>query len=501
MNKLSFSQLECSSGHSMVRVTAAFLLAFAGLGLCTASTAVAQSSAATSTASEEGPDTLIFKDGKTLRGTVLSESAGTVRFKGKVAGIDFETEYNKTLLLKVIKGERKPADAKAAATTDVKSGGVVDGTAASSTDAKKTEVAADLVGKTPYYWIMFEGTLGEQISQTPLREAFRDARSNGVQTIVIDYRPTFEANERSMLPELTANFSEIFRAEPIAEVFTDDVKKDWPKTPRIVFWVHDARGGASLLPLVCPELYFTSTAILGGIGDLESLFDGVGDEVVRQKQRSLRMGHAEGWAYSGGYDTVLIRAMSYPSFVLSYRMKDGKPELFEGYPKNPGEELLTDDAKDNNRDSLDDVLRGTGNDVLNINARIGEILGVNKKTVDTKDDLLAAMDIAITGVEVSGRSKAIMRDWTQGVESTKRQLRKLRADFDEVRVEAPGGYDQRTRERGQRRTILEQILRLQKGRFGEALSPRWLGENGIPGEVDINVTLESIRIQQTKDRK
>jgi hypothetical protein len=45
------------------------------------------------------------------------------------------------------------------------------------------------------------------------------------------------------------------------------------------------------------------------------------------------------------------------------------------------------------------------------------------------------------------------------------------------------------------------MLRLIKGKFGEGLSPRWLGENGIPSESDINTILEQIKIEQTKDRK
>jgi hypothetical protein len=102
---------------------------------------------------------------------------------------------------------------------------------------------------------------------------------------------------------------------------------------------------------------------------------------------------------------------------------------------------------------------------------------------------------------VKGRSKNIMRDWDSGVESTKRTLLKLMDDYREVRVQDPGDQAARTKARGQRRSILEQMLRLIKGKFGEGLSPRWLGENGIPSESDINTILEQIKIEQTKDRK
>jgi len=150
---------------------------------------------------------------------------------------------------------------------------------------------------------------------------------------------------------------------------------------------------------------------------------------------------------------------------------------------------------------VDAILRGTGNDVLTINARLAEILGVSRKTVDTRDDLLAAMDIALNSVEVKGRAKNIMKDWDNGVQNTKRQLLKLMDDFRDIRVQAPADYAARSKARGQQRSVLEQMVRLLKGKFGEGLSPRWLGENQVWDEVTINVTLERLRIDQTKDKK
>lgn len=439
----------------------------------------------------EGPDVLIFKDGKVFYGTVVSETATSVRFKGKVAGLDFETDYAKADILQVKRGERK---ADGAASADPSKGASTGGTGAPAASAS--------TGTHRYYWIELKGELGAQISQTPLREALDDARKNGANTILIEYDPVWNIDPRHPLPELAANFDEMFRAEAICEVFTDDVPKDWSVQPRIAMWVKDAMGGSAFLPLVVRELYFASEARMGGVGNLGELFDGVGDEVVRQKQRSLRLGHAEGWCIAGGYDFRLIRAMCFRNYVLSYRMSGGKPELFEGYPTNAGEELLTDDGLEQNADDVNQVLRGDGgNDVLTINARLAEILGVSRRTVDTRDDLMAAMDIALDSVEVKGRSRNIMRDWTSGVESTKRTLLKLMDDYREVRVQEPGDQAARTKARGQRRSILEQMLRLIKGKFGEGLSPRWLGQNGIPSEADINTILEQIKIEQIKDRK
>jgi hypothetical protein len=471
-------------------LTAASLLLASG-AVCFDATAIEpQPKKAADATAQDGPDALIMKDGKVFYGTVLSETATTVRFKGKVAGIEFENEYNKSDILQVKRGERK-ADAAEPGRT-IKPG---------AEPAKKDEpVSTD--GKTKYYWIELAGELGSQISETPLRESIRDARQNGADTLIIEYHPQWKVSERNPLPELAANFDEMFRSERICEIFTDDIVKDWPKQPRIAMWVKDAMGGGAFVPIVIKELYFSSEARMGGIGNLGELFEGTGDEIVRQKQRSLRLGHAEGWCLAGGHDFRLIRAMCFRKYVLSYRMTDGKPELFEGYPTNAGEELLTDDGEGVNADTAEQVLRGDGgNDVLTINARLAEILGLSRKTVDTRDDLLAAMNIALDSVEVKGRSKTIMKDWDSGIEASKRELVRLIGDFRDVRVQPPADFAARSKARGQQRAILEKVIRIIKGKYSEGLTPRWLGQNGIPGEADLNTMLEQIKIQQTKDKK
>jgi len=448
-------------------------------------------------AADEGPDMLIFRDGSMRKGTVISETATTVKFKGLVAGLPYETEFSMADILKVSRGVAKPADAK----TDAKVDGKADPKIGNPSDSKLPPAAPSAAdGHTKYYWITLEGEFGEQISQTPLRDSIKDARLNGADTIIIEFHPDWKIAERFMLPEAAANFDEVFRAEKLAEIFTDDIPMDWSKRPpRVVFWVRNAMGGAALLPMVCKELYFHSEARMGGLGNLSTIFKGVGDDVVGAKQRSLRLGHAEGWAIAGGYDSRLVRAMARFEYVLSYRMKDGKPELFEGYPTNPGEELLTDDGKEGNQDGLEALVRGEGNDVLTVTARQAEILGLSRKTVDSKDDLLAAMDIALNAQLIPGASKRIMRDWTNGIDSSKRQLKKLVDDLGDVRV---NGTDKaaRSRARGQRKSILEDIRGILKGKFGEGITARWLNENRIPGEAQINIELERIKIEQMKDK-
>lgn len=443
-------------------------------------------------AAEEGPDQLIFADGTVRRGTILSETATTVKFKGSVSGLAFETEYPKTSILKIVKGAKaaegdKPAPAKAE-------------TVPTPPPIKTPEPATE-DGKQRVYQIDLEGNFGEQISQTPLRLAIEDARKNKADVLVISLNAEYRANSFEKLGDDKANFDEIFRAEKLAEIFTDDIPKNWEKQPRVVFWVKQAMAGAALLPLVCKEIYFAPDARLGGLGNLSFIFEGVGDDVVREKQRSLRLAHAEGWAIVGGYDPRLIRAMARAEYVLSYRLVNGKAELFEGMPSNGNEFLLTDDGKDSNQDTDAQRVSGEGNDVLTLKADVAQTLGVSKKTVATSDELINAMGLERTALMVPGKSKQIIKEWTTGIDSAKRQLKKLRDDYGEVRMQQPGDYDARTRFRNQRKSVLESMKRVLTGRFEESLSPRWLAQNGIPSEAAINLTIEQLKIEQLKDRK
>ncbi len=458
----------------------------------------AQAQQAAKVAVEEGPDTLIFADGRTLRGTVVSETATNVKFKGSVNGLSFETDYDKKSILKIVKGERK-ADGKVDTTKPEAAKPMTPATPA------KAETPPAMDGAKRYYWIDLEGNFGEEISQTPLREAMEDARKNNVDTVIISLNSEWSRmkwGNSEKLSDDTASFDEMFRGEKLCEIFTDDVPKNWKdKKPRIAFWVKQAMGGAALLPMVCPEMYFAPEGRIGGLGNLSTIFGSTGDDVVREKQRSLRLAHAEGWAIAGGYDPRLIRAMARIEYVLSYRMVDGRAELFEGYPTAGNEFLLTDDGKDANADSQVARVSGEGNDVLTLKADTALALGISKKTISTPEEMLSAMGLDRVGVKVEGKSKKIMKDWSGGIESSKRRLKKLLADYGEVRVKEPGDYQARSAARGTRIKILTEMKSILIGQYGEGISQRWLQENGIPDEVSIGTRIESIKIEQLKDRK
>jgi hypothetical protein len=293
------------------------------------------------------------------------------------------------------------------------------------------------------------------------------------------------------------NFDGLWRAERMIPVFVDEMKSEWTNPPRTVFWVKQAMSGAAFLPLWCPEIYFSSNARLGGVGNLSQLFGSKGDDVVREKQRSLRIAHAEGWANLGGYDVRIIRAMARTEYVMSYRMVDGKVELFEGLPSEPGDELLTDDGKEGNMDTLAERVRWSGNDALTLDARTAKIVGISKGTVDTQGELLNELGMDRTSVVIPGRSKQIMKDWSSGLDTTKKRIMTLFDEYREVRVD--GNYDQRTRARGVQIRKLEEIKALIT-RWGEGLE-QWLRENGVPPIADIATQIDQIKLRQLGDKK
>lgn len=446
--------------------------------------------AATPKASEKNV-MLIFRDGQTLKGVLIAETPTTVQIKGKVAGISFETQYQKANIL------------------DIKRGVVLDdaaddagGKSHSPVLAEASTPPASAAGKQKFYWIDLVGRFGEEITQSPIRDAVADARKNAADIIILKIDADFsQPGGLKQLDNDFAQFDELFRAEQIMPLFTEEIPREWPRQPRVAMWVKQAMAGAAFMPFISPEIYFTSDGRVGGLGNLGGLFEGVGDEVVREKQRSLRLGHAEGWAIRGGYDYRLIRAMSRAEYVLSVRYVNGKPQLFEGYPENPGEELLTDDGKDANADTDSQRVSATGNDVLTLDAPTAKKLGVSKGTVDTKNDLLVAMGIDRSAVEESGRSKYIMSSWADGLDATHRSLRNLIEDVGRVQVDPSGDYAARTKARGRRTKIWNDIKAAITGRYKEALTQRWLRQNRIPPEDQINTIIEQIKIEQQKDKR
>ncbi len=513
--------------------TARFLIAAAIVG-ATGSILLASSAGATPfvAVADETQDTLVLVNGKIVTGTIISETRTTIKFKGVVSGIPFETEYEKKDIASITRATKKPDGANsttapsntpaiAPASTPVVSIPDVkrDATAIAAEAALKAagkgnagangganrDIAAADDGRHGFYWIKLSGKFGRDISQTPLRQAIKDAKANKAETIIIEV----DAEELKLqqvgheqFASAEDGFASVFRAEPLTTIITDEMPREWDSMPRIVSWVKRAEGGAAFLPFACPEIYFHPDGKIGGLGGLTFLFGGEAHERVYEKQVSLRLGHAEGILRAGGYDDRLVRAMAMHEYVLTLGTENGKPKLFERMPENPGEELLTDDGDDKQgrRDGIQVLARGTGDDVLTIDSRIASLLGVSKGEVSSKDELLTELGLDRDAHEITGRSERIMKDWRTGLDNAERQVRRALDDYNSVVVEAPAGYTERTRARGRRTKLLNEIVSVMS-RLSEALDDRWRGQNEIPPDAQIRTWLEQIKLQQMLDRK
>lgn len=449
---------------------------FLGLGTphATAQNKPAQKASAKADAKQTKNDILIFKDGQTLEGVITHETNTTVRLKGSKYGIPFEMDYQRGEIIEIKRNAGAAINAPEAASAEPE------------TPAATPPDAGDVpVGERVYY-LELTGKFGEDITQTPLRAAMKDAKSQKASTIiilldnqVIDLEQARGNEELENLHD--GGLNEIFRAEKIMPVITDEAPVEWGKdnlpAPKFVYWVRRALGGICFLPLTTRDVYFHPEGKLGGVGNLNDLRK-MGHIRVTEKQISLRRQHCVGWVNMSGYPQAeeLVRALMQDDYVMSVRMVNGKPELFEGLPSNPGEELLTDDGQDGNADTIEQLARGEGNDVLTLNERTAKLIGVSRGTVETKSDLLVALGFRPEQI-VKGRSEQVMRDWTRGLESAKSQVVKLWEEYREIRVE--GDYDQRHAARAAQISKLEQIKGLFT-RYYEAYNARWLRRNGFP---------------------
>lgn len=441
-------------------------------------------------------DTLIFKDGKVVTGKILKEDATSVKFKGTVGGIEFEADYKKDDILEIKRAKVDPKGEKPK-TTETKP---VD--EKSKTPTAKDEAAVPTEGGVKYYTMELSGHFGWDISQTPIRDCMKEAVKGGADYVIVIMNNDWGQGPKELAEERKpedAAFDELFRAEDMDDIFSSDLR-NFDKPPKVVFWVKRAMGGGAFLPLVCPTMYFSNDGKLGGIGNLTKLFGGMGDEVVRQKQYSLRLKHAEGIANTGGYSIQLLRAMAIPEFVLTVAYPNGDPVFYERMPEGPGEFLLTDDGKDANADTAKALEAGEGNDVLTLTAKLAQDLRVSKGTVDDLDQLKFELGIARSGVEVKGHAKQIMDGWSKGLEQAMRELRRLRNDANGIQI--GGDFQQRTRARGQKKQILQRMQGILK-KYGEVFGEeRRLGmDSELQQQIDQLDHDQTLDVQQQRRKK
>lgn len=365
----------------------------------------------------------------------------------------------------------------------------------------QSAVAQDQAPKRVYV-IDLNGEFGYDISQTPIRQAMRDARNNNADVVIvkIDAKWGEDGLEGETRPDTVGRFDELFRAQKILPIFADEMAREWPKQPRLVMWVKRAMGGPAFIPFVAPEIYFTEDGKMGGIGGIGTMLEGKGDEVVRQKQYSLRMARAEGFLIRGGYDPMIIQAMCQPGFLLSYRMEGGKPIFLKRAPERPDEFALTSGEKG---DSMQAIVRGTTKSVLTLNADTARAINVSKGTADTLDDLIFQLGISRNYNMIEGQSKRYMENWKRDLANAVKEIKRAQEELNgagDAGMSGGGTYESRTQARGKRIRLIDTIISKLKT-FEEAFSPRWHGENQVPPIADFLAMREQLELQQLLDKK
>lgn len=458
----------------------ATLLAICGAAVIAGNSApvLAASSAATVRVAEE-LDQIIFRDGRIIKGIVDKETDDTVSMFVVVGTIrsSVATVYQKSDILSVVHGTGEKTDAKPGKSEDK----------AEAADPQPRESANS--NKKIVYKITLDGYLGRDFNVTPIRDAVDAARPLEPDYLLIELDNRWRFGDDTRI----GNFDEFGIADDIEPILRQDIQTHWKKQPQLVVWVKNAMGGAAFIPFFTPNVYFASDGRMGGIGNLGDLFGSMGDEVVRDKQKSLRLARAKGMAIPNGYDPRIVEAMTWRTYVLYYTMEGGKP-VYHTEPV-PGAELLTDDGEGENQDTMEQRVRGEGNDVLTLKAELAQKLGVSKGTADTVEDLMYYLGILDNYELVEDKSDRIMDRWTDTIDRLEQELPRMYREYDEIQANA-GDYNQRKQARGAKMNILKKILQ-KVDRYEESLQ---FTRMAIPSPAEMRVAIERLRLEQAADR-
>lgn len=471
-------------------ILAALVIGAFSIALPPAATAQ-QSAQASSEEAKRTLDQVILSSGTVIEGEILEETDTTVRIMVIRGSIKAPATYQKSDIFEIKRGA---VEVGAAPTPERKPAVVRPQRNASVRETAADENAAQL------YVMTLEEIFGVHSSQTPLREAFEEAdRFFGDLDSSGQVYP--ELRDRNIVvikldteTDPRRGFDGIWRTEDISPVVEDQLIR---KQRRVVFWIEKANGGAAFLPWISPEIYFMSDGEMGGIGSLGDF--NMGDEMVNEKQISLRLGHAEGFAIKGGYDEIgaaIIRAMARQQNWLCVKWVGGRPVFLEAEPPEAEKNewiVLTDDGIGKNKDEF----AYKGNDVLRLNADMAFKLGVSRGTADTIDELAFELGVSHNYVEVKdNRASKVLERWKDQIDRAIADINgrdgRLMVEFAEINV--AGDYNDRRRLRGRQLRLLEQI-RSTYGRFAEVLDPAGTAR------ADIDVQIAQIRQQAEEDAR
>ncbi len=432
---------------------------------------VALVAAVACTAAAEPTHELLLTNGDTVKVEILEETETEMRVRIYYGSLSAPRTFRRSEII-----TRTALDADGAPADDATRPEAVAETRRD--DARRDDAI-------PVYAFELDGELGWDISPTPLREKMAEARKAGAEIVIIkldnDRRGVPEWVDEALVADEGA-FDTLFFASELVPTLTSEVRADWPTQPRIVFWVHRAMEGMAFIPLLKPDIYFTSDGRMGGVGNLDELFGSTGDEVVRDKQKSLRQGQVEGYAIEGGHNTAIVRAMTKRSISLWYRIENGLPVFDERTDNSPpiggGWVQLTDDGQDERADTDRQIVRLEGNDTLTLNADTARKIGFSDGTANTMEDLLFELGIEdrayliddADGDGLADGADRIGETWTRGLTSALRTLRNIDRDIANIRIpENAGDRAEQIRE-AQTLRILKRAVQLLQ-RYEEVFDP------------------------------
>lgn len=446
---------------------AALTMGVAGLALTAAPAAAAAPDLAMSFAAEPTHE-ILLTTGQAVKVEIVKENDSEVETVLWVGTMSAKKTYQRSEIISITElSQTVEASSTSAGTFE-------------RTEKGESEIPENA---TRVFVMNLEGVFGWDISKTPVKKALDEAREMNADVIVVKCNNNWKrfAGFDEERYDDEGSVQQFSTAQDIATVFSEEMRAEWADQPQVVFWIDRAMSGMAFLPLIKEDIYFTSEGRLGGVGNLEGLFDGVGDTAPQKKQESLRRGRMEGMAIEGGHDFRLVRAMVEKSYVLSYKIQNGEAVLLEGEAPG-GWNLMTDDGEGENQDTDVDMARNLGNDSLTFDSDLAYKVGFSKGTADDLDDLFFEMGIEDTAyvlddADEDSQSDAAAREmtrWSEGVVRADRKLARLQYDIANVQVRQmrndPDGSKARNAARGQQKRLISEAIRL-LNQYGEVLDP------------------------------
>jgi hypothetical protein len=318
------------------------------------------------------------------------------------------------------------------------------------------------------YTLELKGTFGREVALAPTKEAMEEAARLKADVVLVkldaDFTP--EGSESTVLIADTSRQREV--ARELAGALVPD---DWQGTPRIVTWVKRAEGGAAVLVYAMPELVYTPNAVHDPVVEFASLGDG-------GHARSLVLGRMQAIALRGGHPVELLTAMVRKDYVLSAHINGSDMEFHE--------------------DLSGELVLSNADDLLRLDAATAQKLGLSKGTAATEGDVWKA--VGISDVRHVGNNRDEMERWRRGVFDAEREVADLVTRINELRVAAPGGYDERATARTERTQMARDILsRLEK--FGSALDAARIGKDPEQLRGWCKDAIEKLAKEQSLDRR